>query len=102
MPQDMDHLGAAVQAQATHEAEMEELRAERDAAETDLASVQRDFDEVVTERDEIRAHRDDLVVTNKLLERLFARAIDAQVQAERARDDARAECQALLEKLRAK
>lgn len=35
------------------------------------------------------------------LERLYARAIDAQVQAERARDDARAECQRLLEENRA-
>jgi hypothetical protein len=74
-------------------AELERVKAQRDALEhaADIKSILQ-----LAEEEAENAAVEDL----RSLERSFARAIDAQVQAERARDDARAETQRLLEENR--
>lgn len=68
----VDSVGQAMQAQAMHEAERESL-----------------LGEVARLREELDS-----------MDRAFARAITKVALAEQARDDARAECDSLLEKLR--
>ena len=75
-PQDLDHIGM----QATHEGEMEVLRKQ-------LAEMAH----VMLEADEDR----------RSIERLYARAIDAQVTLEKTLDHVRAESARQTEEIRA-
>jgi hypothetical protein len=129
-PQDLDHIGIAAQAARDAELEKLrndlhraqelawEYSDERDAALATIKDYEAnppgigdgDVKRLLRERDEDRAQcllmEDTIILLQgrlsdlKSLERSFARAIDAQVTAERARDDAWAERQKLLEENR--
>ncbi len=68
----------------------ESLKAERDAARAEADQTAEDYQEVGALWGKAEDNLDDL-------ERLYARVVDRADQAERARDDARLECQRLLE-----
>jgi chromosome segregation ATPase len=89
------------------EAELERVKASAAVGDRLLESTRAQLEEAKTANSRMAGYlskrdaeclglRSDL----RSLERLYARAIDAQVQAERARDDARAESQRLLEENR--
>jgi chromosome segregation ATPase len=89
------------------EAELERVKASAAVGDRLLESTRAQLEEAKTANSRMAGYlskrdaeclglRSDL----RSLERLYARAIDAQVQAERARDDARAETQRLLEENR--
>ncbi len=89
-PQDLDCCGT----QATHEGELEVLRAKLAEAEAEVAQVCRFYQDAA----HLMFEADD---ERRSIERLYARAIDAQVTLEKTLDHVRAESARQTEEIRA-